>query len=112
MRKGVLGCGFEFLARSEILSFEEIPRLARIFVAQGVRKLRITGGEPLVRKDVERLIAMLAAIEGLDDLTATTNGPLLKRTARALKAAGLKRITVGLDSLDNGVFKSMTDVAF
>src|SRR3990172_8690029 len=89
MRKGVLGCGFEFLARSEILSFEEIPRLARIFVAQGVRKLRITGGEPLVRKDVERLIALLAALEGGDDLTVTTQG-----------------------SLPNGVFKSMNDVDF
>ena len=112
MPKEVFGRGFEFLARSEILSFEEITRLARIFVAQGVRKLRITGGEPLVRKDVERLIAMLAAIEGLDDLTVTTNGSLLKRKARALKEAGLKRITVSLDSLDNGVFKSMNDVDF
>ena len=112
MPKEVFGRGFEFLARSEILTFEETTRLARIFVAHGVRKLRITGGEPLVRKDVEQLIAMLAAIEGLEDLTVTTNGSLLKRKARALKAAGLKRITVSLDSLDNGVFKSMNDVDF
>jgi cyclic pyranopterin phosphate synthase len=112
MPKEVFGRGFEFLARSEILTFEETTRLARIFVAQGVRKLRITGGEPLVRKDVEQLIAMLAAIEGLEDLTVTTNGSLLKRKARALKDAGLKRITVSLDSLDNDVFKSMNDVDF
>jgi len=112
MPKEVFGRGFEFLARSEILTFEETTRLARIFVANGVRKLRITGGEPLVRKDVEQLIAMLAGIEGLEDLTVTTNGSLLKRKARALKQAGLKRITVSLDSLDNGVFKSMNDVDF
>ena len=112
MPKEVFGRGFEFLARSEILSFEEITRLARIFVAHGVRKLRITGGEPLVRKDVEQLIAMLAGIEGLEDLTVTTNGSLLKRKARALKRAGLQRITVSLDSLDNEVFKSMNDVDF
>ena len=112
MPKEVFGRGFEFLARSDILSFEETTRLARIFVALGVRKLRITGGEPLVRKDVERLIAMLAAIDGLDDLTVTTNGSLLKRKARALKEAGLRRITVSLDSLDNDVFKSMNDVDF
>jgi cyclic pyranopterin phosphate synthase len=112
MPKEVFGRGFEFLARSEILTFEEIARLARIFVAGGVRKLRITGGEPLVRKDLEQLIAMLAAIEGLEDLTVTTNGSLLKRKARALKEAGLKRITVSLDSLDNAVFKSMNDVDF
>jgi len=112
MPKEVFGRGFEFLDRSEILSFEEIARLARLFVALGVRKLRITGGEPLVRKDVEQLIAMLAAIEGLDDLTVTTNGSLLKRKARALRNAGLQRITVSLDSLDNDVFKSMNDVDF
>ena len=112
MPKEVFGRGFEFLARSEILTFEETTRLARIFVAHGVRKLRITGGEPLVRTDVEQLIAMLAGIEGLEDLTVTTNGSLLKRKARALKAAGLKRITVSLDSLDNDVFKSMNDVDF
>jgi cyclic pyranopterin phosphate synthase len=112
MPKEVFGRGFEFLARSEILTFEETTRLARIFVAHGVRKLRITGGEPLVRKDVEQLIAMLAGIEGLEDLTVTTNGSLLKRKARALKRAGLQRITVSLDSLDNEVFKSMNDVDF
>jgi len=112
MPKEVFGRGFEFLDRRQILSFEEIARLARIFVAHGVRKLRITGGEPLVRKDLEQLIAMLAAIPGLQDLTVTTNGSLLKRKARALKEAGLKRITVSLDSLDNEVFKSMNDVDF
>jgi len=112
MPKEVFGRGFEFLARSEILTFEETTRLASIFVAHGVRKLRITGGEPLVRQDVEQLIAMLAGIEGLEDLTVTTNGSLLKRKARALKEAGLNRITVSLDSLDNEVFKSMNDVDF
>ncbi len=112
MPKEVFGRGFDFLARTEILTFEEITRLARIFVAQGLEKVRITGGEPLLRSDIEKLIAMLARIDGLRDLTLTTNGSLLKFKARALKQAGLQRLTVSLDSLDNDVFKAMNDVDF
>ena len=112
MPRQVFGRGFQFLARTEILTFEETTRLARIFVACGVRKIRITGGEPLLRRDLEKLIAMLARIDGLEDLTLTTNGSLLKWKARALQEAGLQRITVSLDSLDNDVFKAMNDVDF
>jgi cyclic pyranopterin phosphate synthase len=112
MPRQVFGRGFHFLARTEILTFEEISRLARAFVACGVGKIRITGGEPLVRSDVEKLIAMLAPIDGLRDLTLTTNCSLLKSKARGLKKAGLRRITVSLDSLDNDVFKTMNDVDF
>jgi cyclic pyranopterin phosphate synthase len=112
MPKEVFGRDYEFLRRQDILSFEEIARLARIFVAHGVEKIRITGGEPLVRRDVERLIEMLARIDGLRDLTMTTNGSLLAQKARALKEAGLRRISVSLDSLDDGVFRAMNDVDF
>ncbi len=112
MPKQVFGSDFQFLPRSEILTFEEVTRLARTFVALGVRKIRVTGGEPLIRSDVEKLIAMLARIDGLKDLTLTTNGSLLKWKARALKEAGLNRITISLDSLDNEVFKAMNDVNF
>jgi cyclic pyranopterin phosphate synthase len=93
------------------LTFEEITRLARIFAGHGVRKIRLTGGEPLVRKDLPDLISMLAEIPNLD-LTLTTNGSLLPKHARALKDAGLKRVSVSLDSLDNEIFKSMNDVDF
>jgi cyclic pyranopterin phosphate synthase len=112
MPREVFGRDYEFLRRQDILSFEEIARLARIFVARGVEKLRITGGEPLVRRDVERLIEMLAPIDGLRDLTMTTNGSLLAQKARALKEAGLRRISVSLDSLDDGVFRAMNDADF
>lgn len=112
MPKEIFGPGFQFLRRDEVLSFEEITRLARIFVGLGVEKIRLTGGEPLVRKDVDHLIAMLAPIDGLRDLTLTTNGSLLPAKAAALKAAGLQRITVSLDSLDDEVFKSMNDADF
>jgi cyclic pyranopterin phosphate synthase len=112
MPKLIFGRDFQFLARTEILTFEETTRLARIFAALGVRKIRITGGEPLLRSEIEKLIAMLAPIDGLRDLTLTTNGSLLKRKACALKEAGLQRITVSLDSLDNDVFKAMNDVDF
>ena len=112
MPKEVFGRDYPFLPRAEILTFEEITRLARIFVAQGVEKIRLTGGEPLLRKDLEQLVHMLAQIEGLEDLTLTTNGSLLARKAEALKAAGLHRITVSLDSLDNSVFAAMNDVGF
>jgi cyclic pyranopterin phosphate synthase len=111
MPKEVFGGDFQFLDRKELLTFEEVTRLARVFVAQGVQKIRITGGEPLMRRDLERLIAMLSPIPGVD-LTLTTNGSLLAKKARALKDAGLQRVTVSLDSLDDAVFKAMNDVDF
>jgi cyclic pyranopterin phosphate synthase len=111
MPKEVFGKDFQFLPRAEILSFEEIERLVRIFVGLGVRKVRLTGGEPLVRRNIERLVEMLANVSDLD-LTLTTNGSLLAGKARALRDAGLKRVTVSLDSLDDEVFKSMNDVDF
>ena len=111
MPKEIFGPDHQFLHRDQILTFEEITRLARIFTAHGVRKIRLTGGEPLVRKDLPDLISMLAQIPDLD-LTLTTNGSLLPKHAQALKDAGLKRVTVSLDSLDNAIFKSMNDVDF
>jgi cyclic pyranopterin phosphate synthase len=111
MPKEVFGKDFQFLPRGEILSFEEIERLVRVFVGLGVRKVRLTGGEPLVRRNIETLVGMLAKVSDLD-LTLTTNGSLLASKARALRDAGLKRVTVSLDSLDNAVFKSMNDVDF
>lgn len=110
MPKEIFGHDFPFLPRAELLSFEEITRLARIFVANGVEKIRLTGGEPLLRKDIEQLISMLRGIDGLRDLTLTTNGTLLARKAATLRAAGLDRVTVSLDSLDDEVFSSMNDV--
>jgi len=112
MPKGVFGRDFRFLPASALLTFEEIERLVRIFAAHGVRKVRITGGEPLVRRDIERLVAMLRHVPGVDDLTMTTNGSLLSAKARALAAAGLGRLTVSLDSLDDGVYRAMNDVDF
>jgi GTP 3',8-cyclase len=112
MPKEVFGRDFQFLERAELLSFEEIARLAGIFVSLGVRKIRLTGGEPLVRRDVERLVALLANTDGLTDLTMTTNGALLAAKAEALRRAGLRRITVSLDSLDDDVFMSMNDAGF
>jgi len=111
MPKDVFGRDYPFLPHDELLRFEEITRLARLFKAQGVNKIRLTGGEPLLRKNVERLIEMLAGIGGLD-LTLTTNGALLARKARALKDAGLQRVTVSLDALDDRVFRAMNDVDF
>ncbi len=111
MPKEVFGKDYPFLERREILTFEEIARFARVFRALGIEKVRLTGGEPLVRRRLEQLIEMLARIPGLD-LTLTTNGSLLKRQARALKDAGLQRITVSLDSLDDAVFQRMNDVDF
>ena len=111
MPKELFGPDHQFLHRDKVLTFEEITRLTKIFVAHGVKKIRLTGGEPLVRKDLPDLIAMLAAIPNLD-LTMTTNGSLLPKFAHALKDAGLKRVTVSLDSLDNAIFKSMNDVDF
>jgi len=112
MPKEVFGRDFQFLPHRQLLTFEEITRLSRVFLAHGVEKIRITGGEPLVRRDVEQLIAQLAPLPGLQDLTLTTNGSLLARKAQALKDAGLKRVTVSLDSLDDRVFKTMNDVDF
>lgn len=111
MPKEVFGPDYQFLHRDQILTFEEITRLARIFVDHGVRKVRLTGGEPLVRRDLPVLVAMLAEIPDLD-LTLTTNGALLPKQARALKEAGLQRVTVSLDSLDDKTFKAMNDVDF
>jgi GTP 3',8-cyclase len=111
MPKEVFGRDYQFLQRKELLSFEEIEQLARIFAGLGVEKIRLTGGEPLVRKDVEQLVARLASIGDLD-LALTTNGSLLAHKAAALAEAGLKRVTVSLDSLDNAVFKAMNDVDF
>ncbi len=111
MPKQVFGKDYQFLEHKELLTFEEIARLARLFTRHGVEKIRLTGGEPLVRRNLEGLIEMLAAIRGLD-LTLTTNGSLLAKKALALKDAGLKRITVSLDSLDDAVFKRMNDVDY
>src|SRR6187401_830220 len=110
MPKEVFGRDYRFLDRRELLTFEEIERLARAFVAHGVEKIRITGGEPLVRRDLERLIEQLSALEV--DLTLTTNGSLLPQKATALRDAGLRRITVSLDSLDDETFRAMNDVDF
>ncbi len=111
MPKEVFGRDYRFLPRRELLTFEEIERVARVFVGLGVTKLRITGGEPLVRRDLESLIERLAGLGDLD-LTLTTNGALLAEKARALADAGLTRVTVSLDSLDDEVFRAMNDVDF
>ena len=111
MPKEVFGRDYPFLPRAELLTFEEIERLARVFAAHGVQKVRLTGGEPLLRRDLEVLVGMLARIPGLD-LTLTTNGALLPRKAQALADAGLGRITVSLDSLDDATFRRMNDVDF
>ena len=110
MPKEVFGPSFQFLDRGELLTYEEIVRLARLFIAHGVEKIRVTGGEPLVRRDLPRLIAQLAALDGLRDLTLTTNGALLPAQAGPLREAGLKRVTVSLDSLDDATFRAMNDV--
>ena len=111
MPKEVFGRDYRFLPRRELLTFEEIERVARVFVDLGVHKLRITGGEPLLRRDLEELIARLAALGDLD-VTLTTNGALLAQKAEALADAGLSRVTVSLDSLDDEVFRAMNDVDF
>src|SRR6266511_6125660 len=103
MPRDVFGPDYAFLPKSELLSFEEIARLARVFKGHGIEKIRLTGGEPLLRRNLERLVEMLADIPGLD-LTLTTNGALLARRARELKAAGLNRVTVSLDAIDDGIF--------
>jgi GTP 3',8-cyclase len=110
MPKEVFGRDYRFLDRRELLTFEEIERVARLAVGLGVEKLRLTGGEPLLRKDVEHLVEMLAGLRV--ELTLTTNASLLARKARALAAAGLDRVTVSLDSLDDATFRAMNDVDF
>ena len=100
----IYGDRYHFLPKAELLTFEEIERLTRIFVGMGVTKVRLTGGEPLIRNEMEKLVAMLSKIEGIEDLTLTTNGFLLSQKAQALKEAGLQRVTVSLDSLDDVVF--------
>lgn len=112
MPKEIYGPDFAFLPSAALLSFEEITRLTRVFVVHGLRKVRLTGGEPLVRRDLEKLVGMLAGLDGLEDIALTTNGSILARMAPALKAAGLKRVTVSLDSLDNATFQAMNDVGF
>ena len=113
MPKEVFGSEFTFLRREELLSFEEIARLARLFVRNGVEKIRLTGGEPLLRRDLERLVEQLAAIDGLKDIALTTNGSIFTREkARTLKAAGLHRVTVSLDALDDAIFRATNDVDF
>lgn len=112
MPKEIFDRDYVFLPRDELLTFEEITRLVGVFVQLGARKVRITGGEPLLRRGVVRLVAMLASIEGLEDLTLTTNGALLSRRAVALAEAGLTRVTVSLDSLNEATFRQMNGVDF
>jgi cyclic pyranopterin phosphate synthase len=112
MPREVFGPGYAFLPKPALLTFEEIARLARVFVGLGVEKVRLTGGEPLLRKDLERLVAQLAPIPGLRDLTLTTNGSLLGKKACPLREAGLSRLTVSLDSLDDATFRAMNDADF
>ncbi len=112
MPKEIFGPDHAFLPRAEILSFEEIARVVAATVGLGVRKVRLTGGEPLVRKNLPELVGMLAAIEGVEDLTLTTNASLLASKAEALAAAGLRRVTVSLDALDDETFMRMNDVGF
>lgn len=116
MPKEVFDKDYAYLPHTSLLSFEEITRIATIFVAHGVEKIRLTGGEPLLRKNVERLVGMLAEIRTPSgralDLTLTTNGSLLAKKAQSLKDAGLNRVTVSLDALDDATFKRMNDVDF
>ena len=108
----IYGEAYEFLPRADILTFEELTRLVGIFAGLGIEKLRVTGGEPLVRNDLPQLLSMLTAIDGIEDFTLTTNGYLLSQLAQPLKDAGLARITISLDSLDDEVFKTMNGRGF
>ncbi|MEI6535029.1 MAG: GTP 3',8-cyclase MoaA [Verrucomicrobiaceae bacterium] len=112
MPKEVFGPDHAFLPRSEILSFEELTRLTRVFVGLGVRKVRLTGGEPLLRRELPELIKQLAAINDLEDIALTTNGSALVQLAKPLRDAGLRRLTVSLDALDDSIFRAMNDVDF
>jgi GTP 3',8-cyclase len=110
MPRDVFGTDFPFMKTSELLTFEEITRLTTLFAGLGVRKVRLTGGEPLLRHGIERLVEQLAEINGIDEVAMTTNGSLLAKKARSLRDAGLARVTVSLDSLDPEVFRAMSDV--
>lgn len=112
MPKEIFNREYEFLQRDLLLSFEEITRVSTVFARHGVEKIRITGGEPLLRRNIEDLISMLTGVEGIRDVTLTTNGSLLERKAEGLTKAGLKRVTVSLDSVDDKVFMAMNDVGF
>jgi cyclic pyranopterin phosphate synthase len=111
MPREVFGEGFRFLAREELLSFEEITRVVEAMAGHGVAKVRLTGGEPLLRRDIERLVEMLAGVAGISDIALTTNGLLLARSAQRLRDAGLNRVTVSLDALDPAALRSMSDAA-
>jgi len=111
MPREAFGSDHAFLERDELLTFEEVTRVVRAAVECGVRKVRLTGGEPLVRRDLPRLIGMLARVDGVEDLALTTNGSLLAEQAGALRAAGLHRLTVSLDTLDEATFRAISDVA-
>ncbi len=112
MPREVFGQDHAFLPRAEILDFEEIERVVRASVALGVRKVRLTGGEPLVRRGIEKLVGMLRTVDGIEDLTLTTNASLLADRAQVLADAGLDRVTVSLDAIDDATFQSMNDVGF
>jgi GTP 3',8-cyclase len=112
MPKSVFGRDYEFLPRSDLLTFEELQRLTTVLAGLGVTKIRITGGEPLLRRGVEDLIGRLSSVPGIDDLALTTNGSLLERKAASLAAAGLRRVTVSLDSIDDATFRAMNDADF
>ena len=108
----IYGERYHFLPKSDLLTFEEIARLARIAVGMGVNKVRLTGGEPLVRGEIEALVAMLSEIDGLEDLTMTTNGYMLPLKAQVLREAGLKRVTISMDTMDDEVFKQLNGRGF
>jgi GTP 3',8-cyclase len=112
MPKEIFGADHHFLSRTELLTYEEMTRLVQTFVGLGVTKVRLTGGEPLLRRDIERLVEMIAAIGGIQDLALTTNGAFLDAKAQRLKDAGLDRVTVSLDALDDETFAAMNDVDF
>ena len=112
MPKEVYGEAYRFLPKEELLNFDEIERITKLFANLGVSKLRITGGEPLVRKNIENLISRLSKIKGIKDIAMTTNGYLLKEKVNILKSSGLDRLTVSLDAIDNATFQKMSDQKF
>ena len=112
MPREIFGRDYAFLPRAELLTFEEMTRVARAFANEGVSKIRLTGGEPLLRRDLDHLVAMLANVDGISDIALTTNGSALAARAQALKDAGLNRVTVSLDALDDDTFTAMNDVGF
>jgi cyclic pyranopterin phosphate synthase len=112
MPKEMFGPDHEFLPRNDLLTFQEIVSIVTAFAVRGVNKVRITGGEPLLRKGIEDLIAMIREVKGIDDLTLTTNASLLSRKAEAMAEAGLDRVTVSLDAMDDATFQKMNDVGF